>query len=82
MMGWCSDMAGWGGHRLGGLFLLLAGVLITLGIVAMVRWFSSRSGNGKSAALESPLEILKRRYARGEIDKAEFEEKRKDILGS
>jgi uncharacterized membrane protein len=29
--------------------------------------------------VESPLEILQRRYARGEIDRAEFEEKRKDL---
>jgi putative membrane protein len=28
---------------------------------------------------ESPLEILKRRYARGEISKAEYEEMRRDL---
>ena len=30
--------------------------------------------------LESPLDILKKRYARGEISKEQFEEMKKDIL--
>ncbi len=29
---------------------------------------------------ESALEILKKRYARGEINKAEYEEKKKDLV--
>ncbi|MGC8964949.1 MAG: SHOCT domain-containing protein [Brevinematia bacterium] len=32
------------------------------------------------ASNESAIEVLKRRYARGEISKEEFEEKKKDIL--
>ena len=29
---------------------------------------------------ETPMDILKKRYARGEIDKQEFEEKKKDLM--
>lgn len=34
---------------------------------------------GPSTDLDSPLEIAKRRYARGEVTKAEFEEMRRTI---
>lgn len=82
MMPWCADMPGWGGHWIGGLMMLLSWVLIIAGILAIIRWFFSRFDSRSRAAPASPLEILKRRYAKGEIDKAEFEEKRKDLLGS
>ncbi len=62
--------------------LLFLGVLIAL-IVLLVRWLSgggSTGGAGPSSTKTS-LDILRERFARGEIDKDEFEE-RKKILGA
>jgi len=55
-------------------------VLAVVGIFLLVRGLRPRSGAGRQAEHpESPLEILKRRYAKGDIDKAEFEQKNKDL---
>jgi len=58
-------------------------VLIILGIVVLVRYIgrdsASRPAPPGSPAGETALDVLKKRYARGEIDKAEFEEKKRDL---
>lgn len=83
MMGGGS-MMGWGGGGLGladgGLLMLLFwGVLIVAAVVG-VRWLWDQgrpaAGRGRE---ESSLEILKRRYARGEIGREEFELKKGDL---
>ncbi|MGE5256451.1 MAG: SHOCT domain-containing protein [Hyphomicrobiales bacterium] len=54
--------------------LLVALVLVVFGAASGIR----NRGNETSDASDA-LEILKRRYARGEIDKAEYEAKRRDL---
>jgi hypothetical protein len=43
---------------------------------------SSHKHEANAAATASPLEILQQRFARGEIDAAEFEEKRRLIANA
>jgi putative membrane protein len=69
-------MMGWGG----GFFMILFWVVIIVGIALLVKWLAATSGKGEgTSAKESPMEILKRRYAAGEIGKEEFEEKKRDL---
>jgi putative membrane protein len=53
--------------------------LIIWGIISLIRWISSSGGGVHHES--SALEILKQRYARGEINKEEFEQKKKDLGG-
>lgn len=49
--------------------------LIIWAVVALIRG----QGGPQSTGADSALEILKRRYARGDIDKEEYEQKKKDL---
>lgn len=59
--------------------VLFWGVVIVV-IVLLVKWLAA-DGVGASDGGETPLQILKKRYARGEIGKEEFEQRKKDIEG-
>ncbi|MEW6034859.1 MAG: SHOCT domain-containing protein [Chloroflexota bacterium] len=72
-------MGGLGGGWVMAIFMVLIPILVIWAIVALVRGTSSQAGTGSSAQTESALEVLKKRYARGEISKEEYEEKRKDL---
>lgn len=86
---------GWmgGGHGgdvsvYGGILMMVFWVAIIVGIVLLVMWLvrqtaggHTHGGGASSTPGESALDIIKDRYARGEIDKTEFEEKKKDLTG-
>lgn len=67
-----------------GLWMVLGTVfwiLVIVGIVLLVVWVVQKAAGGGSDRNEkSALEILKKRYAQGEISKEEFEEKKRDLL--
>ncbi len=62
-------MSGYGG----GIMWILLLVVIMLAILFIMKW-AKPAGSG-----EAPLDILKKRYANGEITKEEFEQKKKDL---
>jgi putative membrane protein len=64
---------GYGGMFMGILFLILAGVAIYF-IVQSVR-----SKNGIGQAKELPIDILKKRYAKGEITKEDFDRMKNEL---
>ncbi len=74
MMGWSQGM-GWFMPAL----MIAAWIVVIVGIIEIFRWWiRAKSDKGKRVGSEdSALNILKRRYAKGEIDKDEFEEKMK-----
>ena len=70
-------MMGWFG---GGIMMLLFWAAVIIFVVWLVREVSGR--NNEKPNSNSALEILKERYAKGEINKEEFEAKKKDIISS
>ena len=57
--------------------MLLFWGLVIVGVVLGIRWLISQ---GKESRSDSALEILRQRYARGEINKEEFEARKRDLL--
>jgi putative membrane protein len=65
---------------IGWIFMLLFWGFAILGLVCAVRWLTTRDRAGKEqGAPATSLEILKKRYAKGEIGKEEFERMKKDL---
>jgi putative membrane protein len=81
---------GWGMNMMyspfGGWFMIL---LLAVAVAVVVMIFRGSLGRGNSAGntfgtgptshAEAPLDILKRRYAAGEIDKEQYEEMKRDL---
>ncbi|MDA8065740.1 MAG: SHOCT domain-containing protein [Thermaerobacter sp.] len=71
-------MGGYGLGIAGGILMLVFWVLVVVGLVLLVRylWAATPHAAGTKG---TALELLKERYARGEIGKEEFDQKRRDL---
>ncbi|MDP2619277.1 MAG: SHOCT domain-containing protein [Hyphomicrobiales bacterium] len=70
----------WGGGYgwfIGPIMWLLFIAIAVIVVVLLVRWLGVSGGPAASAPGKTSLDILKERFAKGEIDKKEFEERRK-----
>ena len=84
MMRWDEITSGpwlWGWGILWMFMIMALWFLVLLGLALVVRWLwraGPRIGTVQPPE-ESAMEILKKRYARGQIDKEEFEAKKRDL---
>ncbi len=83
--GWMHDMMGWGGWM-----IPWGWILIVILVVVLIYALAGRGGHRPSDPsrgshmeeqqdLETPLNIVKKRYARGEISREDFEQMKKDL---
>ena len=73
MMWW--DGMGWGWLVFGGIFMLL----FWGAIIALIVWGVKKLGERGGGTGSSALDIVKERYARGEISQEEFEKIKKSL---
>lgn len=65
---------GWGMSIFGALFMLLV-----VGLIVWLVVYLARSDQGRGTATKGALDLLDERYARGEIDREEYLERRADL---
>jgi len=66
-----------------GWIYMILGMLLIVGIVLLIVWLIRQSGTGSTRSIdrgETALVILKKRYAKGEISKEEYERMKSDII--
>ncbi len=90
MMGWGNQSYGmWGMWGFGGMIMMIFfWAIIIIGAILIIRYFTAGHGGisagqsaGSIAGERDPMEILRERYAKGDIDTDEFEERKRILEG-
>ena len=77
--GW-GNMVGYGAWwGMGWLFMVLFWLAIILAVVALLKWLIGTSSHSEGPRTKDAIDILRERYARGEIGRDEFQEKKRDL---
>ncbi|MES2213599.1 MAG: SHOCT domain-containing protein [Patescibacteria group bacterium] len=90
-MGYINGYNGWGLGLLGPILTFVFWIIIIGLILMVIRWAFGhdhhRMGRHEMHRMmygvrpeKTPLDILKERYAKGEVNKVEFEEKKRDLM--
>lgn len=71
----------WWWWGFGALHMLLYWGVLILAIALLIKWLFVKPWRPDGPHVQTALDILKERYARGEIGKDEYEQKKRDLEG-
>jgi len=69
----------WGGGWMGGTFMIIFWILVIVVIYFGIRWAIKSGDSPGFKQSESALDVLKRRYASGEIDREQYLSMKQDV---
>ncbi len=69
----------WAGHWMFGGFMWIFWIAVLVALFFLIKWIVQQKPSDLKPE-ENAMDVLKKRYARGEIDKEEFGQKKKDLL--
>jgi putative membrane protein len=67
-----------GGFGMG--FMWIIWIIIIIAVILLAKGYFSPAKKEDESTGESAVDVLKKRYARGEMSKEEFEEKKEDLM--
>ncbi|MBU0595796.1 SHOCT domain-containing protein [Candidatus Bipolaricaulota bacterium] len=75
----------WHGYYGGGWLMIVGGILFWGSLIALIAWAIHRMTGRRdtdtyTSDRRTPMDVLKERYARGEITKQEFDDIRRDLM--
>jgi putative membrane protein len=74
-------MMSWGMGWFSPIIMLIFSIVVIAAIFFLIRWLVRSTRESSPLKTDnSALDILEKRYARGEINKEEYEEKKKDLI--
>ena len=73
------DGGGWGHFIFGPLMMILFLAVIVAIVVLLVRWIGGTGGGGAQRTGAPARDLLDERYAKGEIDRDEYLQRKKDL---
>jgi putative membrane protein len=79
MWGYMGNDYSWGGMAFGMVGMFLFWVLLIAAAVIAIKYVRGTGASSERQQEKTALDILKERYARGEIEREEFEQKKRDL---
>jgi len=74
--------SGWHGLLMGPLMMIAFVVVTVIAVLLIIRWMGASNATTETGPVQSPVDVLRERFAKGDIDESEFHQRMKVLSNS